>query len=129
MIAETRRLLTAALPERRSQAFGVVALGVVSALAEGGGLLLLGVVINALAPTDGKRPLLALGGIGLEAALVVYTLLAVLAAASVWARTIVVRSRSVPPVPGNRRGLGILIGLMAWTVVSTVPLVMGLLAN
>jgi len=114
MIAETRRLLAAALPERRSQALGVVALGIVSALAEGGGLLLLGVVINVLAPTDGTRPLLPLGGIGLEAALVVYTLLAVLAAATVWARTIVVTRLRLEAVDRLRRSAFGAVLRMEW---------------
>lgn len=40
-----------------------------------------------------------------------------------WAHTIVVRSRSVPPVARNTRATGIAIGVAAWTVVSIVPVV------
>jgi ATP-binding cassette, subfamily C, bacterial len=82
MSRDAWRLMVTALPARRVAIVRLVLLGVVAALAEGTGLLILVVILDRLAEGDVST------GLRLEQALGLYVAIVGIAALAVWARTL-----------------------------------------
>lgn len=115
MFRDAWRLILRALPDRRGRLAALVALGMVGALAEGAGLVLLAVIINRL-PGGATA-----GGLQLEQAILIYIAIVGAAALAVWARTVQTARLRLETVDRVRREAFAAVLDASWPALRQMP--------
>ena len=115
MLRDAWRLILRALPDRRGRLVALVALGVIGALAEGAGLVLLAVIINRL-PGGAAG-----GGMQLEQAVLIYIAIVAAAAGAVWARSVQTARLRLETVDRVRRETFAAVLDASWPALRQMP--------